>query len=341
MTPMTNTFRVAHRDPRRSAVAPAAALAVALLSGRAAASPFDPMADRAARRAAAETLFDEGKWLMDEGRYPEACPKFAESQRLDAGVGTLLNLADCLEKIGRTASAWAEFRAAVYAAREKGQVERETVARERAAALEPKLTRLVITAPWAEKVQSVEIRKDGQVLGRALWGTAVPVDPGKHVVEAQAEGKRPYRVEVEVPGGEATRVTAAIPELMDAPQALPPPEKPLPNSKASVHRIAGIALGGAGIVSVVAGSVLGVQAIARNDASATHCIEGNLCNATGVALRNEARTRGDAATGAILAGVLAATGGLVLYLTAPEDTPARAGVGTVGSGAGLVVGGVF
>ncbi|WP_170228985.1 hypothetical protein [Polyangium fumosum] len=339
---MTNTFRVAHRDPKRSAVAPAAALAVVLLSSQAAANPLDPMEDRAARRAAAEALFDEGKWLMVEGRYPEACPKFAESQRLDAGVGTLLNLADCLEKIGRTASAWAEFRAAVYAAREKGQVERETVARERAAALEPKLTRLVITAPWAEKLQNVEIRKDGQVLGRALWGTAVPVDPGKHVVEAQAEGKRPYRVELEVPGGEATRVTTTIPELMDAPQAPPPPpEKPLSNSRASVHKIAGIALGGAGVVSVVAGSVLGMQAIARNGDSAAHCIEGNLCDVTGVALRSEARTRGDAATGAILAGVLAAAGGLVLYLTAPEGTPARAGVGTVGSGAGLVVGGVF
>ncbi|MDI1479785.1 hypothetical protein [Polyangium sp. y55x31] len=339
---MTNTIRAAHRDPRRSALTSAVALAFVLLSGKAAADPPDPMEERAARRAAAETLFDEGKWLMDEGRYPEACPKFAESQRLDAGVGTLLNLADCLEKIGRTASAWAEFRAAAYAAREKGQVEREQVARERAAALEPRLARLVITAPWADTVQTLEIRKDGQILGRALWGTAVPVDPGKHVVEAQAEGKRPYRVEVEVPG-EATRVTAAIPELMDVPKAPapPPPVKPLPNSGGSVHKIAGIALGGAGVVSVIAGSILGMQAIARNDASAAHCIEGNLCDATGVALRSEARMRGDAATGTIIAGVLAATGGLVLYLTAPEGTPARAGVGTVGSGAGLVVGGVF
>ncbi|MDC3956107.1 hypothetical protein [Polyangium jinanense] len=339
---MTNTIRAAHRDPRRNILTSAVALAFLLVSGQAAANPPDSMEDRAARRAAAEALFDEGKWLMDEGRYPEACPKFAESQRLDAGVGTLLNLADCLEKIGRTASAWAEFRAAAYAAREKGQVEREQVARERAAALEPRLARLVITAPWSEKVQNLEIRKDGQVLGRALWGTAVPVDPGKHVLEAQAEGKRPYRVEVEVPGGEATRVTAAIPELVDVPQApAPPAGKPLPNSRAPVHKIAGIALGGAGVVSIVAGSILGMQAISRNDASAAHCIEGNLCDATGVALRSEARARGDAATGTIIAGVLAATGGLVLYLTAPEGTPARAGVGTVGSGAGLVVGGVF
>lgn len=338
---MTNSFRVVPRS-RRSALAPAVALALVLVAGHAAGAPPDAEGDRATRRAAAEALFDEGKWLMDEGRYSEACPKFAESQRLDAGVGTLLNLADCLEKVGRTASAWAEFRAAAYAAREKGQVERETVARERAAALEPRLARLVITAPWAEKVQDLEIRKDGQPLGRALWGTAVPVDPGKHVVEAMAEGKRPYRVEVEVPEGEATRVTTAIPELADVPKPPTPVKQPVPNTSGpSVYKIAGIALGGAGVVSVVAGSVLGMQAIARNDASASHCVDGNLCDATGVALRGEARMRGDAATGTIIAGALAAAGGLVLYLTAPASTPARVGMGAVGSGAGLVVGGVF
>ncbi|WP_170319412.1 hypothetical protein [Polyangium spumosum] len=338
---MTNPRRAAHPRRRWDVLAPAAALALALASGRAAAAPPEE-GDHAARRAAAEVLFDDGKRLMREGQYAVACPKFAESQRLDAGVGTLLNLADCLEKIGRTASAWAEFRAAAYAAREKGQVERETVARERAAALEPRLARLVVTAPWADHLTDLEIRKDGQPLGRALWGTAVPVDPGKHVIEAMARGKRPFRVEVVVPAGEATQVTTAIPELAELPEPKPAAAPTPPShSRGTVQRVAGVALGGAGVVSVVAGSILGVQAIAGRDASAAHCIEGNLCDATGVALRGEARMRGDAATGTILAGALAAAGGLVLYLTAPAGTPARAGVGAVGSGAGLVVGGVF
>src|ERR1700678_3583891 len=62
--------------------------------------------------AAAEALFDEGKALMAAGNYASACPKFAESNRLDEGIGTSLWLADCFEKNGQTASAWAEFRAA-------------------------------------------------------------------------------------------------------------------------------------------------------------------------------------------------------------------------------------
>jgi len=59
------------------------------------------------RAAVAEELFDQGRRLSGIGRYAEACAHFANSERLDHGVGTLLNLADCYEKNGQTASAYA------------------------------------------------------------------------------------------------------------------------------------------------------------------------------------------------------------------------------------------
>src|SRR5687768_6154338 len=80
-------------------------------------------------KATAEALFAEGRRLMSSGDFKTACPKFAASQKLDPGLGTSLNLADCYEKSGKTASAWAEFRDAAAAAHRVGSKDREQVAR--------------------------------------------------------------------------------------------------------------------------------------------------------------------------------------------------------------------
>jgi hypothetical protein len=47
--------------------------------------------------AAAEVLFRRGREAMEAKRYADALPSFAESQRLDPGAGTLMNLATCEE----------------------------------------------------------------------------------------------------------------------------------------------------------------------------------------------------------------------------------------------------
>src|SRR5260221_9700518 len=78
--------------------------------------------------AGAEALFLEGRRLMDAARFDEACAKFAASQKLAPGLGTLMNLADCEEHRGRTATAWAHFREAAAEAHEAGRTERERVA---------------------------------------------------------------------------------------------------------------------------------------------------------------------------------------------------------------------
>src|SRR5262245_36723730 len=90
---------------RRSAMA-ATALALLLSSSRASAD------DAGDKRPAAQALFDQGRALVTLGRFAEACPKLAESLRLDPGIGTMLWLADCYENVGRSASAWATFREA-------------------------------------------------------------------------------------------------------------------------------------------------------------------------------------------------------------------------------------
>src|SRR6266542_703624 len=163
-------------------------------------------------KGTAEALFADGRRLVGSGEYAAACPKFAASQKLDPGVGTSLNLADCYERMGRWASAWAEFRSAASAAHSSGSRERAELAAGRARALEDRLSYLTITS--AAPPAGVVISRDGSPLEPAVLGTPIPVDPGSHTIEAAAAGKRKWSVAVEV-GPTASRVTVNVPPLGD------------------------------------------------------------------------------------------------------------------------------
>src|SRR5687768_11961206 len=97
--------------------------------------------------AAAQALFDDARRLINEGRFPEACPKLEESQRLDPAWGTLINLADCYEKTGRTATAWTQYMEVAAGAEQSGQADRARVASERARQLESRLSKLSVVVP--------------------------------------------------------------------------------------------------------------------------------------------------------------------------------------------------
>src|SRR6476660_7801185 len=115
----------------------------------------------AADKSLATQLFKEGRTLVDQGRVPEGCRKLEESQRLDPGGGTLLNVALCHEKEGRTATAWTEFTEALGLAKKDDRPQRIELAQTHIAALEPTLSRLVIQVPATSDLPDLEIKRDG------------------------------------------------------------------------------------------------------------------------------------------------------------------------------------
>ena len=147
---------------------------------------------RADKITDAEDLFRRAKALMAQKKDDEACPLLSESYRLDPGVGTLLNLALCHERIGKTASAWGEFRSVeqqAHAASPPNET-RARFARDHAAKLQTRLSRVQITVPAEARVPGLVIKVDGEAKGEPLWA-GVPVDPGTRVVEASATNKKP------------------------------------------------------------------------------------------------------------------------------------------------------
>jgi len=98
-----------------------------------------------AQNAGAEALFRDGRTLIKQGRLQEGCDKLEASEKLEASVGTLLNLGDCLEKLGKPASAWAAFREAESLAKRTGNDQkRQQEAKRRALKLEPDLANLTV-----------------------------------------------------------------------------------------------------------------------------------------------------------------------------------------------------
>lgn len=180
----------------------------------------------AADLATAEALFGDARRLMAADRYPEACPKLEESERLDPSIGTELNLASCYQHVGHTASAWAMFLKVAGEARAAGQSARERVARERASALEPTLSRLVLVVKKDTAPPGLVVKRDGDFVGSAQWGTALPVDPGVHAISADAPGKKHWGANVSVPPAGQT-VSVPVPSLDDE-GARPPAQEPPP-----------------------------------------------------------------------------------------------------------------
>ncbi len=185
------------------------ALAVAALSH----SPR-ARADASSDRLLAQGLFDEGLKLMDAGRYPEACPKFVESQRLDPGGGTLLNIALCHEKEGRLATATLDYDEAIAQAVRDKRSDRESFARAHLQQLAPLVPHIAVTVGKGVP-EGASVRIDDTPVPAAALGVPLPFNAGKHLVTATAPGRGTFKQEVTVRDGDLRRL-----EVSD----LPPPD---------------------------------------------------------------------------------------------------------------------
>jgi hypothetical protein len=290
--------------------------------------------------ATAQALFDEARSLMSAGHPAEACPKLEESQRLDPGSGTLLNLAHCYEQAGRLTSAWTKYLDAAAAAKQSGNAAREGEARQQAATLRPRLSSLAITvSAEAKAIAGLEVTRDGEVVGAPQWGLAIPADEGDHPVTAKAPGFAPWQ-SVAVVKGEAATVSITVPALIRAPAAsavAPLATKPGANEARpsgsdglGTQRIVAIVAGGVGVVGIALGTVFGLKSKSKHDEAATYCSGASCTDPAGVTAGNDAHAAGNVATVGMVVGVVGLAAGVTLWFTAPgkgESSPAQVGFG--------------
>ena len=332
--------------PMRAVAAAAVVIILCADAGGVAAQPADG-------KAAAEQLFAQARALMAEGDHAAACPKLEASLALDPALGTRLNLAHCYQRVGRLASAWARFREAADLAARAGETRREVFARERAAALEPRLPRLVVQVPSAARVPGLIVERDGSVVDLALLGTPVYVDPGVHEVTAEAPGYISFSTtvtaeegretsvgipvlepEASAPDGEAGEAGAVEPAGPGAARELAPAPVMEPETApgAVLHedsapgagrgrRVMGLAAGGTGVAALAVGLGVGwsVRSTWEDAFASGECDRDTLmCTPAGQEQTDAARGRATISNVLVGAGVALAATGVVLYLTAPD-----------------------
>jgi hypothetical protein len=291
----------------------------------------------------ADALFNAAKALLDAGQVTDACAKFAESKRLAPGLGVTLYLADCYERIGRTASAWTEFRAAEGLARGRSD-RRAEVARARAETLEPKLERLTIDVTPTVPRAGLRILLDGGAVAAEEWGLPIAVDPGNHVVIAAAPN-HPDRTFAFHVGPDIKTATVRIETLEDpaAPEPTPPPtptspvaptsastrpspnpsEKKRPFDSGAALRWTGIGVGALGLVGIGVGAAFGLTAKSELDRSnqSGDCDTRDVCSSAGLKLRHEAGNSATLSTVFFALGGVALAGGVILYSIPLRSSP--------------------
>lgn len=291
-------------------------------------------------QAIAQTLFDEALKLMANGNFASACPKLAESQRLDPGGGTVFNLAMCREKEGKLASAWSAYNESLSLAIRDGRKDRETAARDRLAIITPKLARLTVNVPASVVVPGLEVRLDETPMRQAVWGIATPVDVGSHQIAVTATGKAPWNTTIEIPSDGETK-SVDVPPLNDLPVSVapPPPVTPLQVVETAPAKPAGKDLtlawifGGVGAAGILTGTIAGIVVFAKRGESNADCRTG--CTQKGVDAMNDAKSIAWVSNIGFGIGLAGIATGVVLYFTAKPRASTRATI-TPAIGPGFV-----
>jgi tetratricopeptide (TPR) repeat protein len=290
--------------------------------------------------ALAEALFRAGREAMAQEDYDSACPKFAESQHIDPKPGTLINLALCDERQGRTATAWGEYLQTARLARAANQSDRERVALERARALEPALAHVTIRA-GSDPAMLVTL--DGAPITTGGLNAPIPVDPGEHVVGATRPGSTAFSASVVV-APDGSDVTVVVPALQpEAPPVLR--AAPAPVVLRPVHaradasnatRTWGYVSAGAGLALLGVGVYFGLRAFSEKATAENEC-DSTFCTPAGFNAISALKTAEGISTFTALGGITAVGAGVALILTAkPKATPSPSlSVGLGGAALGL------
>jgi hypothetical protein len=281
--------------------------------------------------AAADALWKAGRDDAARGDWAAACPKFQKSLDLDEQLGTLLNLADCYFNLGKFATAWARWNAAIEWAKRTSDPRLDFIQKEQKKT-EAKLPHLVVEVQ--NPVPSLTIRRGSVEIEQAMWGVPIPTDPGGVEIVVLRGDAELERTAVEVKVAEVSTVKLDLaeidrrhpkpiepPEPLPDPIVLPPPVKKAPYDP--TQRTIGLIVGGVGIAAVLTAAGLEIAALVKkSQAEEPDACVNKFCSPDGLAAAEDAATFAEVGQWVGIAGLAVFAVGVTIFLTAPSEDDA-------------------
>jgi hypothetical protein len=289
---------------------------------------FSPSVARAqANPVLAESLYEEGKQLFFKKDFATACPKLAESDRLDPAGGTVLMLGECYEGEGKVASARIAFGEAIARAQRDRRIDREKEAKRHLAAIESHVPKYVIEVPdEVRNTAGLVVKSGGVVVPSVSFGIELFADPGTLELTAEAPGYETFRGKLFIKEGAVSRIQigalARSAPVAPLAESAPPPLAP---AKSSMATPVAIAIGGVGLVALGFGGYFGGKAIADTHAVNSQCKGDPTCgNLEAVNLAHTADHEGTAANVLLPIGAVAVAVGIVVLIVANPKANTKA-----------------
>ncbi|MDB4957135.1 MAG: hypothetical protein JWO36_4704 [Myxococcales bacterium] len=285
-----------------------------LFAGSAHASPSgdsaapQPAPSGGPQQQKADELFEQGRKLMDSDAAG-ACEKFTQAIQLDpTAAGTMLNLGLCNQKLGKYKTALYWFRKGQARATETNLPDHERAAREHTTDLAAKVATIKIGFS-ADPPPNTRVKIDGEEVMPADYGHA-EVDPGHHVLDAGAPGRKLVHLDFDVVGKGGDTLTVTLVEG----------ENVLDRGKGRRRAALYVAIGG-GLLCAASGGYAYYEKTEYDRFAINGMGRGmTLADMTANAL-SARQAQHDAAwygTGMFIAGAAAISIGAVIYFTAPQ-----------------------
>jgi hypothetical protein len=310
-----------------------------------------------ADRATARALAREAEDAFKKNDFGRAADLYGRADALVHAPTLLLGLGRAQAGLGKLVAAQETFarivREGVAPGAPPAFAKALETAKEELEALAPRIPTVIIQVTGAP---SATVTLDGAPVPSASLGVKRPVDPGKHVVQAKADGYAPAEATFTIAERKSETVTlelkrtggvAPVPVVAPPPASTPPPAEPAPAkppepadqpaAPSSTRKILGWVALGVGAGGIGMGAVTGGLALGKHGKLADACTDGR-CSPDQAGVITNYHTLSTLSTVGFIAGGALAAGGVILILTAPKAPAKTSFAPVLGPGYGGVSG---